>query len=263
MPLAREKRKAGEPISIALPERRWTEDFADDDWERSQYTWARGYHGVYVHRSRDDGRVYKQTVRLDCAPYRDGYTRTGVRLLAGGRLAYPLTEHHRPHNTFTYLFFSDDDGLSWGSPVAICRDDDHRFSEPDVVEISAGEMFCILRENIAGYLYSCRSTDGGMTWSVPEQTSLFGHPGQLFVLGDGRLLCTFGRRKAPFGIRVSISEDGGRSWQSELVVRDDLPNGDLGYPTTVEFAPGKLFCVYYGQDEEGVTYVMGTHLELD
>ena len=65
-------------------------------------------------------------------------------------------------------------------------------------------------------------------------------------------------------IRASVSEDGGRTWpaESEIVIRDDLPNGDLGYPTTIEYEPGKLFCVYYGQDAEGVTFVMGTYIEI-
>ena len=93
---------------------------------------------------------------------------------------------------------------------------------------------------------------------------MFGLPGQLLVLFDKRLLCTYGRRKAPFGVRMSLSEDGGSTWQTdhEIVVRDDLPNGDLGYPTTIEYAPGKLFVCYYGQEPDSVTCVQGTHVTL-
>ena len=263
LPLAKQRRREGEYISINLPGKGWTEDFGDDDWEQSLTTWARAYHGLYLHRSTDGGNVYRDTVRLECAPYRDGYTRTGVRLLSDGRLAYPVTEHHPPHNTHTYLFFSEDDGLSWTSPVMICRDDDLKFGEPDIAEIGPGELFCILRESkISGHLYGCRSTDGGASWSPPVKTGIFGHPGQLTALSDGRLLCTYGRRITPFGILMSLSEDGGRTWGNEFIVRDDLPNGDLGYPTTIEYAEGKLFCVYYGQAVDGVTYVMGTYIEL-
>ena len=102
------------------------------------------------------------------------------------------------------------------------------------------------------------------TWSAPERTPLYGHPGQLLVLHDGRLLCTYGRREAPFGIRACLSVDGGRTWQveKEIVIRDDLPNGDLGYPTTIEYEPGRLFCCYYGQEPDGVTCVQGTYLSL-
>ena len=61
-----------------------------------------------------------------------------------------------------------------------------------------------------------------------------------------------------------LSEDGGRTWltRDEIVIRDDVPNGDLGYPTTVEYGDRKLFCIYYGQDGDGITHVMGTYLSL-
>jgi hypothetical protein len=94
---------------------------------------------------------------------------------------------------------------------------------------------------------------------------MYGHPGQLLKLADGRLLCTYGRRVSPFGIRAALSDDGGRSWltEEEIIIRDDLPNGDLGYPTSVEYTPGRLFCNYYGQEPDGVTCVMGTYFDLD
>lgn len=55
IPLARERLAAGEPISILLPRKGWSEDFNDNDWDRSVYTWARGYHDLYVHLSHDGG----------------------------------------------------------------------------------------------------------------------------------------------------------------------------------------------------------------
>ena len=93
---------------------------------------------------------------------------------------------------------------------------------------------------------------------------MYGHPGHLLPLADGRLLCTYGRRKAPFGIRACLSEDAGRSWRDddEIVIRAGLPNSDLGYPTTIEIAPAELFCAYYGQEPDGVTCVQGTYLRL-
>ena len=42
-----------------------------------------------------------------------------------------------------------------------------------------------------------------------------------------------------------VSEDGGRSWGSELVLRDDGGSWDLGYPRVIEAAPGRLLTVYY------------------
>ena len=114
------------------------------------------------------------------------------------------------------------------------------------------------------HLHTCRSSDGGATWSDPLQTPMLGCPGHVLVLQDGRLLCSYGRRRGPFGIRACLSEDGGRNWliDREIVLRDDLPNGNLGYPTTTEYAPGKLFSCYYGEEPDGVTCVQGTFFDL-
>ena len=64
---------------------------------------------------------------------------------------------------------------------------------------------------------------------------------------------------------ASRTEDGGRTWRirEEVVARDDLPNGDLGYPTAIEYAPGRLFFCYYGQEPDGVTCIQGTYVDLD
>ena len=262
--LAKRRRAAGEPISISLPDRGWTEEFTDSEWDDAQYSWARGYHGLYAHLSGDDGDTF-ETVKIDPGPYRDGFTRTGVVELSDGRVVYPVTEHHPPTSKHTYLLASRTGGRTWDAPTLIVRSPELSFGEPHLAEVGDGELCCILRtSNKGGYLYDCRSLDGGQTWSEPGPTPMFGHPGHLLVLNDGRLLCTYGRRQAPFGIRACLSEDGGRNWRTddEIVVRDDLPNGDLGYPTTIEYGPGQLFVCYYGQHPDGVTCVQGTFVGL-
>ena len=262
--LARQRRAAGEPISLCLPDVGWTEEFAEADWDRSRYSWARGYHGLYAHLSADRGHLFEHTADIDTSPYRNGYTRTGVVELADGRVAYAVTEHHPPTSQHTYLLTSTDQGRTWEPPVLIADTPGGIFGEPDMAEVAPGEIYCILRCGQRVYLHGCRSLDGGQTWSSPETTTIDGLPGHLLVLEDGRLLCTYGRRKEPFGIRMSLSEDGGHTWQTdrEIIVRDDLPNGDLGYPTTIEYGPGQLFVCYYGQEPDGVTCVQGTHVSL-
>ncbi len=267
--LARKRLATGEAIYLNLPDRDlggWTEDFTDDDWCRSKLSWARGYHGLYAHLSIDGGYTFEDTIKIDCSPYRDGYTRTGVVELRDERIAYVVTEHHRPlPKGDIYILFSSTGGRSWDSPILVVSSSDCAFGEPDIAEVAPGEIYCILRtRNLGGYLYGCRSLDGGHSWSVPEATPMFGEPGHLLVLRDGRLLCTYGRRIAPFGIRACLSEDGGRTWEidQEIIVRDDLANSDLGYPTTIEYAPGRLFICYYGQEPDEVTCIQGTHIIL-
>ena len=263
--LARKRRAAGERISISLPDKGWTEDFTDSDWVRAEDPFARGYNGLYAHLSDDRGDTFENSVKIGTGPYRDGFTRTSVVELSDGRVVYPVTEHHPPTSTHTYLLSSDDRCRTWNPPVLIVESPEISFGEPSVAEIGPGELLCILRtKGLGGYLYGNRSLDGGQTWSVPESTGIFGLPGQLLMLKDGRLLCTYGRRDAPFGIRACLSEDGGRSWRTEeeIIIRD-LPNSDLGYPTTIEYEPGRLFVCYYGQEPDGITCIQGTYVTLD
>ncbi len=264
--LARKRRAAGERISIRPQGGSWTEQFDEQDWARSMHTWARANRGVYSHLSRDGGDTFEHTATIDCDPYIDGYSRTGVCELVDDRLAYALTEHHPPNCHNTFIVFSADGGASWQKPVLIAREPNSDFGEPDIAEVAPGRLTCILRTSGHGdLLYGCHSADGGRTWTDPQPTPMEGGPGQLLMLRDGRLLCTYGRRKAPFGIRACLSNDGGRTWQidSHIVIRDDMPNSDLGYPTTIEYDAGRLFCCYYGQTTDGVTCVQGTHVRLD
>lgn len=265
--LARKLHARGTPLALWLPDAEggWTETFQDADWDRVRAPWARGRHGVYVHRSTDNGESFDETVALDTAPYAYGYSRTGIVTLSDGRLAYVLGEKCK--SARIYLLTSDDNGKTWSRPTGVVEHPAYPFSEPDLVEVAPGEWLCILRESKTAThsLQVCRTTDAGRTWSTPEKTPMFGKPGHVIQLADGRLLCAYGRRQRPFGVRACLSEDGGRTWDidNERVVRDDFPNGDLGYPTTIEYAPGKLFCCYYGQTPDGVTCVQGTWLEVD
>ena len=266
--LARKRRAAGEPISISLPGRGWVKDFTDDDWGRSEFSWAFGESSLYVHISTDRGHTFEDTIKVDTSPFA-GHNRVGVVELRDGRVAC-FGYDGDPHSRVIYILFSSTGGQSWDPPVIITDlvlaepDIPLAFSEPDIAEVAPGELYCILREEKRRYLYGCRSLDGGHSWSVPEATPIFGLPGHLLVLQDGRLLCTYGRRIAPFGIRACLSEDGGRTWEidQEIVIRDDLPNSDLGYPVTIEYAPGQLFICYYGQDFDGVTCIQGSHVTL-
>ena len=269
--LAKKRRDAGESISIKLPgDRDWTEEFTNSEWDDALYSWARGYDGLYSHYSTDNGDTFK-TVRINTEPYHGGFTRTGVVELSDGRIIYPVTEHIFPRNKHTYFVTSKDYCRNWEKPSLIVESPDLFYLEPHIAEVGKNELYCILRSThngkedfYAGYLYSCRSLDGGITWTIPEATPMYGHPGHLLVLNDGRLLCTYGRRHAPFGIRACLSEDNGKTWliDKEIIIRDDFPNYNLGYPTTIEYEPGKLFVCYYGQQSDGTTCVQGTYVSI-
>lgn len=129
-----------------------------------------------------------------------------------------------------------------------------RFGEPHIAQMPNGRIVIMMRatgrpyddRRLDLYLWQIYSDDGGKTWSEAIPTPMLGFPPHLLVLSDGRLLCTYGRRTAPFGQRAMISEDG-ITWnpESEIILRDDAPNHDLGYPVSIEAAPGEIMTFYY------------------
>lgn len=215
--------------------------------------WGRGNGGAYVHRSTDGGRTWAETVQIATDPYSGGYGMMGGVQLANGDVLMPLSDV--PLYRTVFVVRSQDGGQSWGPPIEAVSRPGRSFEEPSTLVLEDSRILMVLRENETNYLHQCSSADGGVTWSQPKATPILGYPGDLLALPDGRVLCVYGYRFAPYGIRAVASEDGGQSWDLEhsWIVRDDLPNADLGYPSSVLTDDGRIFTVYYAQDGDGVT----------
>ena len=159
-----------------------------------------------------------------------------------------------------------DDGDHWTCVTLAAGTKEVGFGEPALGLNADGDIIALLRTNETpqdrGYLYESLSTDGGATWSPPTNTGLWGYPANLLLLPDGRLLATYGYRRAPMGIRAALSEDGGRTWDQahEIILRaDGFGSGsDLGYPITTRLADGTLLTIYYFNARENVTHIACT-----
>ena len=58
--------------------------------------------------------------------------------------------------------------------------------------------------------------------------------------------------------------DGGTTWGDAMILRADAPNGDLGYPATVQLDDGMLLTVYYQvEPPDEMTSLMLTRWRLD
>ncbi|MGH9341088.1 MAG: sialidase family protein [Acidobacteriota bacterium] len=119
---------------------------------------------------------------------------------------------------------------------------------PSSVRLSATEILTAVRRR--GWIESYRSQDNASSWSYEQEVSRTGrgNPPALIRLRDGRLVLSYGYRAEPYGIRARISSDQGRTWEKEIILREDGGNWDLGYPRTVERPDGKLVTVYYFND---------------
>ena len=77
-------------------------------------------------------------------------------------------------------------------------------------------------------------------------------------------MCTYGFRKSPFGVRCCLSYDKGKTWDvdNEIIIRDDCPTWDCGYPFTIELKNGELYTVYDFVDDNGTRHICGTKWKI-
>jgi hypothetical protein len=104
------------------------------------------------------------------------------------------------------------------------------------------------------------------------RTGLWGYPADVIQLEDGRVLAVYGYRRAPWGVRACVSEDG-RRWdpRDEFTVREGgaAPPSfreywHIGYPTVAQCADGTVVVAYhqYADDETPIQCMWVTRLRL-
>ncbi len=121
---------------------------------------------------------------------------------------------------------------------------------PSTVRLADGGLLSAirLRDGDRSWIDAYFSADQGAQWekrSTPAPDTGEGNPAAMLRLQDGRICITYGVRAAPFGMRARLSNDGGRTWGDEIVLRDDGGGRDLGYPRSVQRPDGKVVTTYY------------------
>jgi hypothetical protein len=143
-----------------------------------------------------------------------------------------------------------DGGLTWKLVSLIGPEPQAGYAiMPSTVRLPTGELITAYRQGGAklNSVAVWRSDDLGRAWTyLGEATGDIGsNPPALVRLPDGRLCLSYGYRRKPFGVRARVSEDAGRTWGPEMILRDDGLTGDLGYPRSVVRPDGKVLTVYY------------------
>ena len=206
---------------------------------------------------------------------------------------YLVTVFYPEGENAPMLFGTGDNGLTWDY-LSMAPGDTSGFGRveyPAVLKASDGRLLLFTTNNQGSRncLQVSESVDG-YSWSeyrpivrvgaspwlsrpvVPQ--SPYQLPGNVMyrspwpmLLRDGRIVVIFARRKSPNGMGLIVSEDDGRTWSDEVILRDDAPSSDLGYPVATELEDGRIFTAYYFNDEPGgefggPRYIAGTHFKL-
>lgn len=223
-------------------------------------------YGCYVSTSDDGGATWQQR-EIDVPAkglimtYHDpaSYVRLDARTILRAVYGKPVANirHYE-----VWLLRSEDDGATWGfTTLAADPEKKRSFGETALVQAGNGDLVAMMRTEpmLGSKMWTTRSSDRGKTWSKPVESPLHGHPAHLLRLRDGTLLCTYGHRDSPIGIRAAFSHDHGRTWpENEIVaLRADGSHIDSGYPISTELADGTLVSVYY-LTRDGITGVEAT-----
>jgi hypothetical protein len=234
---------------LTLPPKAYEPDVLDR-WitfvEQPRHRNSERLSGAWSAVSSDGGRTWSQLTRGHDSVH------GGIELSTKGLL---LASYRQSRDSIT-VHTADSAASPWRHIATLtpARPESLGFGEPHLLQLQSGRVIMMIRATTHPYndqdprcvLWESYSDDNGKTWVTPFATSLWGFPPHLALLSDGRVLCTYGYRRPPYGQRACLSCDGVTwSLREELILRDDAPNGDLGYPASIELEPGVILTVYY------------------
>lgn len=229
----------------------------------------------YIQYSRDRGHTWEGPYRMPTFGFKWMQVKPDYILRHDGAVLLFVTAgigDGAASNRIVAVYASNDGGLNWHYLSSIMATSaDARFTKRYYASpalLADGRILVALRcqmdaRNAWPEIFE--SQDGGHSWRFLSRPSDWGGPTDLTALDDGRLLIVYGYRVAPYGIRARLSEDDGKSWGPEIILRADGGSWDLGYPRTAPLDDGKVITAYYFncendkiQLEGGVRHIAAT-----
>jgi len=234
-------------------------------WEEVLHTWTQEmvdeWMGSWVILS-DDLETWSDPIRVPVSTPHGPIRLADGDLLYYGKAGFNAGDQHAGD---IMACRSSDGGRTWTrlGAVPLCEGTQKsNYHEPHVVELEDGKLVGIVRFEFSDAnkpnpgqinfsLFQADSEDGGATWTQARPMGIYGSPPHLIRHSSGVLVCVYGYRKEPYGQRVALSDDGGTTWDSDIILRDDGPTWDLGYPASTEMPDGSIFTIYYQQYQTG------------
>jgi len=215
--------------------------------------------GSWAKITEDGGKTWTRAIRVPVsAPH-------GFTVLSDGTLGYlgkGFDEKSYCTSGKVRYAVSQDGGFTWQirCDLPISDEDNDLYHEPHVIELDDGTLMGVIRYHIpkakGSNLDTCLSfsRDGGYTWTEPVRMNVAGSPPHLLKHSSGAIVMVYGyRHPGAYGQRAVVSRDNGQTWSDEIILRDDGPSGDLGYPASIELDDGSIYTVYY-QELPGQNY---------
>lgn len=176
------------------------------------------------------------------------------------------------------LLKSDDRGETWEELSVMAFDPECKknYLEPNLYRTESGRLVGLYRtqtdwtlpgadfEETYLNLHISVSEDDGKTFGPVQEIEncWCSSPAHALRLKSGRVLLTYGYRVEPFGIRCRLVDPELKdiSASEEITLRDDAPNGDLGYPCSLQLDNGDIIVAYYISAQDGIRTIDITRL---
>lgn len=236
--------------------------------------------GVSYSISDDNGKSWRQMppLRLPNVPDAGGVRGNIIEMPDGSLLmpfygALKLGELSR-----SGLVRSTDRGETWQyySLMALDEKNEKHYLEANIYRTQSGRIVGLYRtqsdytkpgvdfEETYLNLHISVSEDDGKTFGPVQEIPdcWCSSPVHALRLKSGNVLLTYGYRRAPFGIRARLcnAELTNIAEAKEIILRDDAPNGDLGYPHAMQLDDGRILVSYYICAPDGIRTIDVTTL---
>jgi hypothetical protein len=253
-----------------------TEEHGDWTWAYRTMSWL----GTYTVRSTDGGATWSDPIPVNARPLKHAGCRLGAWPIGEGSLLLGVYgrirgygEEGENESTRAALLRSDDSGYNWEyySTMAFDPASIVDYEEPAIVKLGDGRWIGMLRTHVnpsgdAKNLAMVLSEDDGFSWSSPNFTNIWGYPAEFATLPDGRILMIYGYRRAPYGVRGMVSDDG-VTWDraDEFVIREGgVPQQfcqnpgifqHIGYPSVTVLGDGSVLAMYHEYTDDSDRHI--------
>lgn len=207
-----------------------------------------------LYYSYDRGHTWKGPFNLEVSGQSNILARTDYIVLDEKRcMIFQSMSKEDNHEGRPFCAITEDGGLTWELVGMIGPEPEGFGIMPSTVKLSDTEYLTTIRRRDGDrrWIDAWRSLDAGKTWTLlppPNDNLGEGNPPSLIRLKDGRLCLTYGVRAEPYRIAAKISEDKGKTWSDEIVLRDDGAGRDIGYVRSLQRPDGKVVTMYYFED---------------
>lgn len=264
-------------------------DFSGDDTAIAvvMQDYRRGSSCLVV--SKDRGRTWGQRVRLaNLDEFHQGddpvvLPSAGIGVMA--RTDYDIEgphtlnlfitaeKHNRGEGRVIHIRTTDG-ALSWRVQGLITRPDLRAKAfaiMPSTVRISPDHLISAVREQSAPdgtqrwgdcSIVVYQSRDAGRSWDLLSRPSHFpatlSSPPSMQKMADGRIVVTYAVRRLPAYIAARVSDDQGKTWSEEMIIRGGSPSWDIGYVRTAVVRDRLVSVYYWGDKSDDERYIART-----